>query len=254
MNLSFSGNLALVLGGSSEAGLAAARCLLESGIQPILSYRSSLGLKKIKDELSSESKNVETVRLDFHDLETLAHLEEGPAASCDYLVDFAQEDFERYVCSAQSKDIDAFFQANVSFRASVLQCVGRGMLQRRHGRCVYISSTAASRTNPGQGFYAAAKLASEALYKNLGIELGSRGVTAVILRPGYIDAGRGRGYLQKNMQDVLARVPIKRALSSREVAETVLFLLSDAASGFNAVDLVLDGGLTATKTSYETRY
>ncbi|WP_027369838.1 SDR family NAD(P)-dependent oxidoreductase [Desulfovermiculus halophilus] len=248
MNLSFSGNSALILGGSSEAALAAARCMLESGIKPILSYRDSIGLEKIQTEFILELDSIETVLLDFNDPETLAYLEGGAAESPDFLVDFAQEDFERYVCSARTQDIYSFFQANVAFRASVLKRIGRGMLQRKKGRCVFISSAAASRTNPGQGFYAAAKLASEALYKNLGTELGSRGVTAVVLRPGYIDAGRGRRYLGNNKEHVLAKIPTKRALTSREVAENVLFLLSDTASGFNAVDLVLDGGLTAKKT------
>jgi 3-oxoacyl-[acyl-carrier protein] reductase len=110
-----------------------------------------------------------------------------------------------------------------------------------------VSSSAAYRPNPGQGFYAASKLASEALYRNLGLELGEHGVTAVILRPGYIDAGRGKKYMQGKGGDILRMVPIKRVLNTAEVAETILFLLSDSAAGFNATEISLDGGLTAGK-------
>ena len=121
------------------------------------------------------------------------------------------------------------------------------MLKKKRGRLVFISSSAAMRPNPGQGFYSAAKLASEALYKNLGLELGRRGITTVTLRPGYIDAGRGRHYLQAHEKEVLKMVPINRAISEREVAETILFLLSDSARGFNATEITMDGGLAAGK-------
>jgi 3-oxoacyl-[acyl-carrier protein] reductase len=110
---------------------------------------------------------------------------------------------------------------------------------------VFISSTAAARPNPGQGFYAAAKLASEALYRNMGLELGGRGITTIILRPGYVNTGRGRTYLEE--KNVLKAVPIKRAVTQEEIAETVLFLLSESAAGMNATIITMDGGLTYGK-------
>ena len=107
--------------------------------------------------------------------------------------------------------------------------------------------SAAVRPNPGQGFYAAAKVASEALYRNLGLELGGRGITTVTLRPGYIDEGRGRAFLESRGDSALAKVPIGRPLTSQEVAETILFYLSDSAGGVNATEISMDGGLTAGK-------
>ncbi len=121
------------------------------------------------------------------------------------------------------------------------------MIQKKYGRLIYISSTAALRPNPGQGFYAAAKAASEALYKNLGIELGSKGITTTSIRPGYIDCGRGEQYIQKNSSDLVQKIPIGRYLAAQEVAENILFFLSDHAAAYNATEIVLDGGLTATK-------
>jgi len=121
------------------------------------------------------------------------------------------------------------------------------MLSGRKGRLVFVSSTAALRPNLGQGFYAAAKLAAEALYRNLGLELGKRGITAVTLRPGYISAGRGRSFIQDNENEVLKRIPTGKALSASEVASAIMFLLSDGAAGFNATEIVMDGGLSAGK-------
>jgi 3-oxoacyl-[acyl-carrier protein] reductase len=121
------------------------------------------------------------------------------------------------------------------------------MIKKRRGRFIFISSTAATRPNPGQGFYAAAKLASEALYRNIGLELGERGVTAVILRPGYVDAGRGSVYLQGAGKKAIDMVPIKRAITREEIVQTILFLLSNGAAGINATEISLDGGLSAKK-------
>jgi len=121
------------------------------------------------------------------------------------------------------------------------------MLKKRKGRLVFISSTAAVRSNPGQGFYAAAKLASEALYRNMGLELGKRGVTTVILRPGYNNAGRGKVYIQGQEKKSLAMMPMQRAVSREEIAQTIIFLLFDSAASINATEIEMDGGLTSGK-------
>ncbi len=121
------------------------------------------------------------------------------------------------------------------------------MLAHKKGRIVYISSTAAGRPNPGQGFYAAAKKAAEALYHNLGLELAGRGITTVTLRLGYVDAGRGRRYLVQNTRQALAKVPLGRSLAIAEIVDTIMFLLCDSAAGFNATVLTMDGGLSAGK-------
>lgn len=120
------------------------------------------------------------------------------------------------------------------------------MLKKKGGRLIFISSGAALRPNPGQGFYAAAKLASEALYKNLGLEMGSRGITTVSLRPGYINAGRGKKFIKQNKK-ITDAIPVKRAIEPGEVAETILFFLSESARSFNAVEITMDGGMSAGK-------
>lgn len=154
---------------------------------------------------------------------------------------------ESLIGSADPDSIHHFFSENVSFRAELLRTASRIMLRKKRGRMIFVSSAAASRSNPGQGFYAASKLASEALYRSIGIELGSRGITTVTLRPGYIDAGRGKKYLSVRGEPALKAVPLMRALTSREVAEAILFFLSDHAVAFNATEIHMDGGLTAGK-------
>jgi 3-oxoacyl-[acyl-carrier protein] reductase len=247
MKLNFSGNNALILGGSCELAINLAECMIKASLFPILTYRNEIGKRHISERLESFKGKYRSFYLSLGDRDSLDFLLDEIGDDIDYLVDFVQGDFEGYVASADEDTIHRYFDENVSFRAEILKRASRLMLKKRRGRLIFISSSAADRPNPGQGFYAAAKLASEALYRNLGLELGEHGVTAVTLRPGYIDAGRGREYIKMRGEEVLRTVPIKRALTGAEVAETILFLLSDSAAGFNATEISLDGGLAAGK-------
>ncbi len=247
MELNFSGNRALILGGSCDLAVSLAESMIGEGLFPILTYRNEEGQKTIMKRLQPLKNKYSLVYLDFSEHDSLKPLLQHIGQDLDFLVDFVQSDFESLIASADEDDVYRYFAENVSFRAVIIKQIARIMLTKKKGRFIYVSSSAATKPNPGQGFYAAAKLASEALYRNLGLELGRRGITAVTLRPGYIDEGRGRKFLMSDGEKALFRVPIKRAITVKEVAETILFYLSDSAGGFNATEISIDGGLTAGK-------
>lgn len=236
----------ILMGGTCELALTLAGLLIRQGTTPVLTYRSEGGLRGIQQTLSSPGGRYETRRLDFADGESLAALLAPDDPPFDFLVDFAQGEYEALIAAADDEAVSSFFAENVSFRAALLKRITRGMLRRRRGRLVYVSSAAAENPASGQGFYAAAKLASEALYRTVAIEMGERGITTVILRPGYCDAGRGRRFLERS-GDSLRRVPIRRALAATEIAEAVLYLLSDGAAGINGSVITMDGGLASGK-------
>ncbi len=247
MSLHFSGNRALVLGGTCELALALAHSMIVSDLFPLLTYRDDNGLNAIIETLRPFHGKYETCYLNFGDRDSLDSTFTQIGDELHFLVDFAQGNYESLIAGADEDSVYSYFTENISFRAMMLKRAGRIMLKKRKGRLVFISSAAAARPNPGQGFYAAAKLASEALYRNMGLELGERGVTTVTLRPGYIEAGRGRIYLQQQERKIPEVVPIKRAMTGDEIAETILFLLSDSAAGINATEISIDGGLTSGK-------
>ena len=247
MKLNFSGSRALLLGGSCDMALTLAEAMIASGLHPLLTHRNERGRARIHERLRPHGRGYEDFYLDLEAPEPNLALEEQLNKGLDYLVDMAQGDLEGLVPAVDGRAIGSFFDAYIRARAIVIQKAARAMLTRKAGRILYISSAAAGRPNPGQGFYAAAKQAAEALYRNLGLELAGRGITSVILRPGYLDAGRGRPYLQQNATQALAKVPLGRALTLQEVVDTIMFLLSDSAIGFNATVLTMDGGLSAGK-------
>lgn len=247
MTFTFSGNRALILGGTCELALALAASMIEQNLFPILTYRDEKGLSSINAALQPLEGRYEAHYLNLSDRSSLGSLFTNIGDDLDFLVDFAQGNYESLVASADEDTVYSYFTENISFRAEVLKAAGRIMIKKRRGRFIFISSTAAMRPNPGQGFYAAAKLASEALYRNIGLELGERGVTAVILRPGYVDAGRGSVYLRGAGKKAIDMAPIKRAITREEIVQTILFLLSNGAAGINATEISLDGGLSAKK-------
>jgi 3-oxoacyl-[acyl-carrier protein] reductase len=228
-------------------GLALAEDMTTFSLYPMLTYRNAQGRARIAERLGPPGRLYDIVHLELRAPQESDRMPEILDQGVDYLVDLAHGDLEGLVAAVDGSVAGDFFQSHIAGRNVVVQQVARAMLSRRQGRMVYVSSTAAARPHPGQGFYAAAKQAAEALYRSLALELAGRGITTVTLRPGYVDAGRGRRYLERNALQALSRVPLGRALTVAEVVHAIMFLLSDDATGFNATTLTMDGGLTAGK-------
>ena len=227
--------------------LALAATMMTVKIRPCLTYRNAVGRERIDTHFHKKDHAYDCLALDLNAVDKNPELAVYVNKGIDYLVDFAQDDLEGFVASTDIPTAQSYFNAHIGGRTYVLQLVSRMMLGRKKGRMIYISSTAAERANRGQGFYAAAKRAVEALYNNLGIELAAKGVTAAILRPGYVDAGRGKRYMADQNRQTMPKIPLARPLTVEEVTQAIMFLLSDGAVGFNATVLTLDGGLSSNK-------
>lgn len=247
MKFFWSGKTALITGGNSRIALDLAQLLIDASITPFLAYRSEESKTIIEETLGINSDKYVTLHLDYSIPVTLDNINLQNQSAFDYLIDLAQGDLESLIASADDDKIDAFISESIGFRAKLLKKITRKMLPKKNGRLLFISSTAAKMPSKGQGFYSAVKLAGEALYKNIGLELGGKGITTLSLRPGYVNSGRGEKYILKNKNEVFNKIPVGKALTSSEIAETIMFFLSDSARGFNATEIVMDGGLTSGK-------
>ncbi len=246
MKLTYSGKYALITGGTSDLAIELAPLMITSGLYPVLTYRNDSGLQKIDRALKASGGKYDAAFLDYNDRASLSTLFES-FDKIDYLIDIAHGNFEKLIAGASDEDVRKYFDENITFRAGLIKYASRAMLRTRMGRLIFISSTAAGKSNPGQGFYAASKLASEALYRNLGLELAEKGVTALTLRTSYINSGRGKKFFKDNREKIMSQMPIGRILTAHEVAETIMFFISDCASAFNATEINLDGGFSALK-------
>lgn len=241
MNLTYRGPV-LITGGSSRLGMTLAVALRAEGARTLSACRSPEGLERCRaagldclpfgepEELPERCRDV---------------CGEPPA----HLADLMHSRFESLIAGASPDAIAGWAAGDIGLRARLIRAVGRSMLARRFGRCVFVSSGAAACPAAGQGYYAAAKLAGEALYRSLAVELAGRGVTACSLRLSWLDAGRGRDFLERRREAAERRMPSGRLVGMDEAVRALAFLLSAEAASVNATEVTQDGGLSATKTT-----
>lgn len=231
---------ALVRGAASELGLLLCTALSNAGCHVVGLAHSAKGLERLRTQGfdgfipdTPESVPEQCMTLTGEPLR--------------YFADLAHSRFESLLSGATPDAIMTWAAQDIGLRARMLRAVTRSMLVERAGRCLFVSSVAASRPAPGQAYYAAAKLAGESLFASAGTELACRGITACSLRLSWIDVGRGREFLQKRAEAAASLMPGKKLIQANEAIQTMLFLLSDAASGINATTVTMDGGFSATK-------
>lgn len=267
---------ACILGGGCAIGQHLARLLLDEGRSVTVTVSAEHRVPVLRNTLGLPQEQDSRLRILPLTLENQASVENGLMQILEggtpiRVADCMHPHLEGLIAATEPDEAAAYFAAAISARNHILHGLTRAMLtalpgrpvrHARHpekhtsenggnkpavtGRLVYLSSTAAGMPNAGQGFYAAAKSAAEALYRSIGVELAPRGITTAMLRAGYVDAGRGAKYLAAH-PETLHTIPLRRALTAQEVAGTLHWLLSDAATGINATTITMDGGLTACK-------
>lgn len=140
-------------------------------------------------------------------------------------------------------DIDAVLDTNLVGAMRVSRRAAKGMLRLRRGRIIYVSSVVGLLGSAGQTNYAASKAGLIGLARSLARELGSRGITANVVAPGFVDTDMTAALEQDRQAQIVAAVPLGRYASPEEVAGVVVFLAGDAAGYITGAVVPVDGGL-----------
>ena len=140
-------------------------------------------------------------------------------------------------------DFTSVVDTNLTGTYRVVRRAARGMTRARFGRIVAISSVVGLLGSAGQVNYAASKSAMIGLARSVARELGSRGVTANLVAPGFINTDMTAGLPEKTVASYLERIPAKRLGEVDDVVAAVKFLVSDEAGYINGTVLPVDGGL-----------
>lgn len=244
MKITFRKNRLFITGGASELAVEIAKEALLLNFFITLSVRSEENREKL-NLIFKQSIKEKKISIVFLDLNDISQIEKINWHNQNYLIDIAHPHYESLLASSNSNDLIKYINASFLGHSILLKQASRGMLANKFGRLIYISSTATEKINPGQGFYAATKSGIEKLYQTIGIEMGGKGITTAILRPGYINCGRGKRYIKDS--NISKLIPTKKPLESNDIAKTVLFLLSDSALQLNSSIITMDGGMSATK-------
>ncbi len=132
---------------------------------------------------------------------------------------------------------------NLTGSFKISKAVLKGMLKARWGRIVNISSIVSSIGNPGQVNYAASKAGIEAMTRCLAAEVAARNITVNCILPGYISSDMTEKINEQHKQLILDKIPMKRMGTADEIAQMVLFLLSESTNYMTGQKLIIDGGM-----------
>jgi 3-oxoacyl-[acyl-carrier protein] reductase len=235
---SLAGKTALVTGGSRGIGAAIARELANAGASVVVGYRSG---DDDAQRLASEIDG-RTAKGDVSDADDARRLVEE-AGDVDILVNNAGVTRDGVLARMTDEDWRLVLETNLSSVFYTCRAVSRGMMKRRAGAIVNLSSIVGLHGNWGQTNYAASKGGIVAFTKSLAQELGSRGVRANVVAPGYIKTRLTDAIPEDAKTRMLSLTPLGRFGDPEDVARAVRFLCSDDASFITGEVLVVGGGL-----------
>jgi 3-oxoacyl-[acyl-carrier protein] reductase len=235
---SLEGKTALVTGGSRGIGKAIAAELARAGATVVIGYQSAAGeAEAVAGEIGGRA-----VQADVSDPDDAHRLVEE-AGDVDLLVNNAGITRDGLLMRMPDDDWRAVLDTNLGGVFHTCRAAARGMLRRRSGSIVNLSSVVGVHGNPGQTNYGAAKAGIIGFTKSLARELGSRGVRANVVAPGYIDTRLTQELPDEIKDAMLQNTPLGRFGSPADVAGAVRFLCSDEASFITGEVLLVDGGL-----------
>jgi 3-oxoacyl-[acyl-carrier protein] reductase len=235
---SLEGKTALVTGGSRGIGRAIALELARGGAAVTVAYRSG----RDEGEAVAEECGGSAVQADVSDPGQAKRLVDE-AGEIDILVNNAGLTRDGVLARMPDEDWEDVIRTNLGGVFYTCRAATRGMMKRRRGSIVNISSIVGLHGNPGQTNYSASKAGIIGFTKALARELGVRGVRANVVAPGYVDT-RLTQVLPDELKDaMLATTPLGRFGDPEDVAGAVRFLCSDEASFITGEVLLVDGGL-----------
>jgi 3-oxoacyl-[acyl-carrier protein] reductase len=232
------GKLALVTGASRGIGRAIAVELSQAGADVVVGYRTGAA----EAEALAEEIGGRAVRADVAIPEEAARLVEE-AGDLDILVNNAGITRDGLIARMPDEDWHAVLDTNLGGVFHTCRAAARGMMRRRGGAIVNLTSVVGVHGNPGQTNYAASKAGIIGFTKALARELASRNVRVNAVAPGYIQTALTDALPEEAQQAILRNTPLGRMGMPEDVATAVRFLCSDEASFITGEVLLVDGGL-----------
>jgi 3-oxoacyl-[acyl-carrier protein] reductase len=244
MLFDLTGKTALVTGATGGIGAAIARALHKAGATVAVSGTRANVLDELKAELGGERVHVVTCNLsDAADVEKLVPAAEAAMGGLDILVNNAGINKDGLAMRMKDEDWQAVIDVNLTASFRLARAAMRGMMKKRWGRIVNISSVVGVTGNPGQVNYVASKAGIIGVTKSLAQELASRNVTVNAVAPGFIATPMTEVLNDKQKEAILARVPAGKLGTPADVAAAVLYLASEEAGYVTGQTLHVNGGM-----------
>lgn len=237
------GKTALVTGATGGIGADIARTLHAQGATVAISGTRAEKLEALANELG---ERVHVTPANLSDREAVAGLvpaAEAAMGSLDILVNNAGITRDNIFMRMKDEEWDQVLEVNLTSGFHICRAAIKGMMKRRSGRIIGITSVVGVTGNPGQVNYSAAKAGMIGMYKSLAREVASRNITVNTIAPGFIETAMTDALNEKQKDSILVSVPAGRLGTSGEIASAALYLASDEAAYVTGQTLHVNGGM-----------
>jgi 3-oxoacyl-[acyl-carrier protein] reductase len=236
--------VALVTGASRGIGAAIAERLSSDGARVIGTATTPEGAARITDALAARGGRGAVLDVTRQDsIDALIQDIEAKEGSVGILCNNAGITRDTLLLRMKQEDWDTVMQTNLASVFRLSKAVLRGMMKARWGRIISITSVVGLTGNPGQANYAAAKAGIIGFTKSLAREIGSRGITANTIAPGFIDTDMTRALNEAQHAAINAQIPLSRLGKPADIAGAVAFLCSADGAYVTGETLHVNGGM-----------
>lgn len=238
------GKTALVTGASGGIGRAIAAALHQQGATVLLTGTREAVLAEVAASLGGERTHVLTADLSQPEAaDGLIKAAEAAAGGVDILVNNAGLTRDQLLLRLKDADWHTVLDVNLTAAMRLSRAVLRGMMKKRFGRIISITSIVGATGNAGQTNYAASKAALVGFSKSLAQEVASRNVTVNCVAPGFIETAMTEVLPDDQKQKLLGAIPLGRMGTGAEIASAVVYLASPEAGYVTGETLHVNGGM-----------
>lgn len=248
MVIDLSGRVALVTGGSRGIGRAIALAMAQAGAVVMVNYNESEGMAKgVVQEIENKGGKAFACKADVGSAEEVGAMVEeilSRFGNLDILINNAGIIRDLLLIQTEESDWQEVQRINLGGVYHCSRSVARGMVLRRWGRIINLSSIAATNPGKGQSNYAASKGAINAFTRSLACELGPKGITVNAIAPGLIETDMTQSIFPFTEEYVRERIALRRPGRPEDVAPLAVFLASERAGYISGQVITVDGGIS----------
>ena len=234
---------ALVTGASGGIGKEIVKVLNSHGAEVCLSGRNVDELEILKSSLKGENHLVKADLLNSKDIPMLIEETEEKMGQIDILVNNAGITKDNIFLRMSDKEWDDVMALNLTSVFKISKLAVKGMIKRRYGRIINITSVVAFTGSPGQANYSASKAGVIGMSKSLSQEVASRQITVNCIAPGYIETNMTKDLDEKRKNLILDAIPSKRLGLPSDLSSAVIFLASEESGYLTGQTIHVNGGL-----------
>ena len=235
--------IALVTGASGGIGASIASALYKQGAQVCITGTNQDKLNQINRDASMAYNQIICDLSNREDLKNLIPNTEKETGPIDILINNAGITRDQLSMRMQDELWDQVIQTNLYSSFYLSKTVIKGMMRRKYGRIIQISSVVGFTGNAGQANYAASKAGIVGMTKSLALEVASRNITVNCIAPGFIKTPMTNTLTDDQKNNLIQKIPAKRLGIPEDVAAASVFLASDEASYVNGTTIHVNGGL-----------